>query len=96
MTEVTTPNRIWLIEVVPKYNRWVIVLHYKNANRLPHSLNSYQRKSDAVAEARQIGRDSAQLQGNSVQLHIKKKDGTIPKGSHGTSTYGYDPEGSEG
>lgn len=89
--ETTTPNRAWLLEVLPKEGKWAVVVHYKNEQRLPRVLDIFDRKADAEAYGRKEGRRLAEAQGNSVQLHVKKKDGTIPAGSHGHSTYGHDP-----
>lgn len=96
MTEITTPNRVWLVEVVPYEDGWNVVLHYKNNDLPPKILNHHETKAPAEAEARRVGREIAQAQGNPVEARFKLRNGQIPKGVHGTATYGHDPKETSG
>lgn len=87
---------IKLIEVLRKGGRWTVVLHFRDSEHPPDIHESYRTKKEAIAAARAMGRWIATTQNFPIQLHIKKRNGRIPKGQHGTATYGDDPPGTVG
>ena len=98
MDEATNTRVVKTIEVLPaggpgKY--WKVVLHYAGDWPDPFAWNSYAFKYQARREGRRLAKQYAEQQGTPVQLIVKKRNGQIPKGGHGHTTYGYDPESSK-
>jgi hypothetical protein len=83
---------IKLIEVLRKQGRWCVVLHFRDKDADSFIQEAYSTKAQAKAAAQAMGRWIAQTQGFPIQVHFKKRNGQIPKGGHGTVTYGHDPK----
>lgn len=86
------PRHVKLIEVLYRDGTWHVVIHYVDTDREPWDQETYETQEQAAAAGRTTGRWIAESQGSPVQIHFKTKDGKIPKGQHGTATYGHDPE----
>lgn len=86
-----------LIEVLRKQGRWCIEVHYRDETK-PDSYiwNCYLLKANARTSAISMAKFQAHQQGFPVQVHVKKRNGRIPKGGHGVMTYGHDPDTTEG
>lgn len=82
-----------LIEVVRKQGAWMVVLHFRDKTHPAERIqDAFRTQKEAAAAAKAMARWIAETQGFPVQVHVKKRNGQIPKGGHGTFTYGKDPE----
>jgi hypothetical protein len=87
-----------LIEVLRKGGRrWCVEVHYRDEAK-PDSYiwNCYRLKSSAKKAAISMAIFQAHQQGFPIQVHVKKRNGRLPKGGHDVMTYGRDPRDSKG
>jgi len=81
-----------VIEVVRRYRRWTIDIHFRDENAEKFILNSYQFKYQARREAIAVARWQSHNQPFPIQLHVKDRRGVIRE----HNTYGTDPPETEG